>query len=172
MPELIPYLTHNEIQTAVKEVAQRVSTDYHPRELILISVLKGSVMFLADFARQLTIPTQIDFVGATSYGNDTASSGEIHLTKKIGIDIKNKDVLVIEDIVDTGITLIYLIEYLAGFKPKSLKVCTLLDKFERRQADIKVDYACHQVNEGFLVGYGLDYAERYRNLPDIYTLKL
>jgi hypoxanthine phosphoribosyltransferase len=120
----------------------------------------------------LSIPVQVDFIRVASYGSDTSSSGRINLTKAIEIDVKSKDVLVVEDIVDTGLTLSYIIDYLKSFQPKTVKVCTLLDKRQRRQANVKIDYACHIVTEGFLVGYGLDYDEDYRDLPEIYHLQL
>ncbi len=172
MPELIPVLKKSDINNMVAQVARRISSDYQDHELILIGVLKGAFVFLSDLMLNLSIPVQVDFVGAASYGSDTSSSGRINLTKAVEIDVKNKDVLVVEDIVDTGLTLSYIIDYLKSFKPKTVKVCTLLDKRQRRQADVKVDYACHIVTEGFLVGYGLDYDEDYRNLPEIYHLQL
>jgi len=172
MPEFIPVLARAEIEKSVAEVAARISSDYHAKELVLIGALKGAFVFLSDLIRQLSIDVRIDFVGVSSYGSQTSSSGKICLTKEIEIDIKDKHVLIIEDIVDTGLTLAYLIEHLKSFDPLSVKVCTLIDKRERREADIDVAYACHVVEEGFLVGYGLDYNESYRNLPGIYHMKL
>ena len=156
----------------VAQVARRISSDYQDHELILIGVLKGAFVFLSDLMLNLSIPVQVDFIRVASYGSDTSSSGRINLTKAVEIDVKNKDVLVVEDIVDTGLTLSYIIDYLKSFKPKTVKVCTLLDKRQRRQANVKIDYACHIVTEGFLVGYGLDYDEDYRDLPEIYHLQL
>jgi hypoxanthine phosphoribosyltransferase len=172
MPELIPVLKKSEINNMVAQVARRISSDYQDHELILIGVLKGAFVFLSDLMLNLSIPVQVDFIRVASYGSDTSSSGRINLTKAVEIDVKNKDVLVVEDIVDTGLTLSYIIDYLKSFKPKTVKVCTLLDKRQRRQANVKIDYACHIVTEGFLVGYGLDYDEDYRNLPEIYHLQL
>jgi hypoxanthine phosphoribosyltransferase len=172
MSDFIPVLKKDEIDKKITSIAQRISSDYKDQELILIGVLKGAFVFLADLMRKLAIPVKVDFVGACSYGAKTFSSGNIQLSKKLEIDIKNKDVLIIEDIVDTGSTLTWLIDYLKSFRPKTVRVCTLLDKVERRTKKIKIDYACHMVQEGFLVGYGLDYAENYRNLPEIYNLKL
>lgn len=172
MPELIPVLKKSEINNMVAQVARRISSDYQDHELILIGVLKGAFVFLSDLMLNLSIPVQVDFIRVASYGSDTSSSGRINLTKAVEIDLKNKDVLVVEDIVDTGLTLSYIIDYLKSFKPKTVKVCTLLDKRQRRQANVKIDYACHIVTEGFLVGYGLDYDEDYRNLPEIYHLQL
>jgi hypoxanthine phosphoribosyltransferase len=172
MPDLVPVLKKDEIAKVVTELAQRISSDYQGRELVLIAVLKGAFVFLSDLIRQIAIPVKVDFIRAASYGSNTSSSGQIQLTKEIEIDINNKDVLVVEDIVDTGLTLGYIVDYLKSFKPCSVKVCALLDKIERREIDLTVDYTGHVVAEGFLVGYGLDYAEDYRNLPGIYDLKL
>ena len=172
MPEFIPVLKKDDIDKIVVAVARKISSDYKDRELILIGVLKGSFVFLSDLIRNLSIPVKVDFVGVSSYSDKTSSSGKIQLTKGIEIDIKNKNVLVVEDIVDSGLTLAWLIDYLMSFKPKAVNICALIDKRERREAQIQIDYTCHVIQEGFLVGYGLDYAEDYRNLPEIYHLKL
>ncbi len=171
MPDFVSFLTKEEIDDLISNVTRRISFDYQNKELILIGVLKGAFIFLSDLVRKLTIPVKIDFVGVSSYGSETCSSETIRLTKKIEIDVKNKDVLVIEDIIDTGLTLAFLIDYLKSFNPNTIKICTLLDKKERRLADVKIDYACRVVEKGFLVGYGLDYAEEYRNLSEIYFMK-
>ena len=171
MVDLIPVLNEDEIEKMVADVAQKISDDYKNSKLVLIGVLKGAFVFMSDLIRKITIPVKIDFVGVSSYGLNTASSGKITLTRNIEIDIKNKDVLIIEDIVDTGLTLKYLIDYLKSFDPKSVKICALLDKYERRKTKIRVDYPCHRIEKGFVVGYGIDYAEDYRNLPAIYHLK-
>jgi len=171
MPDLIPVLNKDDIEKMVADVAQKISDDYKDSELVLIGVLKGAFVFLSDLIRQITIPVKIDFVGISSYGSNAVSSGKINLTRDIEIDIKNKDVLIVEDIVDTGLTLKYLIDYLKSFDPKSVKICALLDKYERRETEINVDYPCHRIEKGFIVGYGIDYAEDYRNLPAIYHLK-
>lgn len=171
MVDLIPLLSEDEIEKMVADVAQKISDDYKNSELVLIGVLKGAFVFMSDLIRKITVPVKIDFVGISSYGSNTVSSGKIILTRNIEIDIKNKDVLIIEDIVDTGLTLKYLIDYLKSFDPKSVKICALLDKYERRETEIKVAYPCHRIEKGFVVGYGIDYAEDYRNLPAIYHLK-
>lgn len=171
MPELIPVLTKNDIDNLVQRVARRISSDYQNHELILIGILKGAFVFLSDLVRYLDIPVKIDFIRVFSYGSGVFSSGDIHLTKGIEVDIENKDVLIVEDIVDTGLTLKYLIDYLSSYHPKTIKVCAFIDKHERREVDIKIDYSCHDVAEGFLVGYGLDYDEDYRYLSGIYHLK-
>ena len=172
MPELVPVLSKNDIDSLVKQVAHRISTDYRNKDLILIGVLKGVFVFLSDLVRCLEIPVQIDFIRVFSYCSEMSSCGEIHLTKDIEVDIKDKNVLIVEDIVDTGLTLKYLIDYLRSYRPKTIKVCVFIDKHERREADISVDYSCYDAAKGFLVGYGLDYNEDYRYLSGIYHLKL
>ncbi|MGA6925340.1 MAG: hypoxanthine phosphoribosyltransferase [Desulfosarcina sp.] len=173
MPELISVVKKDEIQLQISKIAQTISIDYQGRELILIGVLKGAFLFLADLVRQLTLEKiKIDFLQASSYGADTVSSEHIVLKKDIDVEIRGKDVLVVEDIVDTGLTLAYLIDHLKRFDPVSVKVCAMIDKGERRKSAVKVDYVCTTVAKGFLVGYGLDYAEYYRNLPEIYHMKL
>jgi hypoxanthine phosphoribosyltransferase len=172
MPELIPVLSKNDIDKMVSRVARKISSDYQNQELILIGILKGAFVFLSDLVRHLTIPVKLDFIRVCSYGSSASSSGNIRLTKEIEIDINNKNVLIVEDIVDTGLTLSYLIDYLKTFNPKTVKICALINKHERRNANIKIHYACHDVTEGFLVGYGLDYNEDYRYLAGIYHLKL
>ena len=156
----------------VAEIARRISSDYQGCEPVLVGVLKGAFHFLSDLARQLTIPVQIDFVSVASYGDGTSSSGRIRLVKDIEIDVRDRHILIVEDIVDTGLTLKYLIDHLQSFGPRSVRVCTLLDKHERRQTQVGVEYSGHTLDRGFLVGYGLDYAENYRELRDIYHLKL
>ncbi len=172
MPELIAVLKKSEIDKNVVQVARRISTDYQGQELVLVGILKGAFVFLADLVRHLSIPVKIDFVGVASYGSGTSSTGTVKLTKKIDVELTNRDVLIVEDIVDTGLTLAYVVDYLKTLNPKTIKVCALLDKYERREAAITVDYVCHQIAAGFLVGYGLDYNEDYRELPEIYRLKL
>jgi len=172
MPELIPVLNKNDIDNMVARVARKISSDYQDHELILIGILKGAFVFLSDLVRHITIPVKLDFIRVCSYGSGVSSSGNIRLIKEIEMDVNNKDVLLVEDIVDTGLTLSYLIDYLKTFNPKTVKICALINKHERRDTNVKIDYACHEVTEGFLVGYGLDYNEDYRNLAGIYHLKL
>jgi len=172
MPELIPVLTEEEIDTIVESVAQKISLDYQGKQLILIGVLKGAFVFLGDLARRLTIPVEIDFIRFSSYGNSDSSTGEIKLLSDVTSDIRNKDVLIVEDIIDTGLTMAKLIEHIESFNPKSIRICAFIDKHERRKVDCKADYSCHTATGGFLVGYGLDYAEKYRNLPALYHLNL
>ena len=173
MPDFTPVIKKDEIEQQIRRIAKIISADYQGRELVMVGVLKGAFLFLADLARQLTLESvKIDFLQASSYGADTVSSENIVLKKDIDIDIRDKDVLVVEDIVDTGLTLAYLIDHLNGLGPRSIKVCAMIDKTERRKAAVAVDYACASVEKGFLVGYGLDHAEQYRNLPEIYHMKL
>ncbi|MBW1650538.1 MAG: hypoxanthine phosphoribosyltransferase [Deltaproteobacteria bacterium] len=172
MSQLILYLARDEIQKIVADMAKRISDDYKGKSPVFIGILKGSFIFLADLIRYLTIPAKIDFIRTSSYGNNSVSSGEVILTKDIEIDIKNRDVIIVEDVADTGVTLSYLIDYMGSKNPNSIKTCALLDKRGYRKIEIKLDYYGHYVSEGFLVGYGLDYAENYRYLSDIYDLKL
>ena len=172
MRELIPVLTADEIHLLVKKTAQRISVDYRDRELALVAVLKGSFIFLADLIRQMTIPVKIDFLQAGSYGAGMTSTGTVRLVKDIALDIRGKDVLLVEDIVDTGRTVNRILDHLRSFQPRSLKLCALIDKRERRETDVSIGYGGHVTEKGFLVGYGLDYAEDYRHLPGIYHLKL
>jgi hypoxanthine phosphoribosyltransferase len=172
MRELIPILTADEIHLLVKSMAQRISEDYRDRELVLIAVLKGAFIFLADLVRQLTLPVKIDFLQVSSYGADTRSSGSVRLVKDVGVDICGKDVLLVEDIVDTGFTVNWLLDHLRSFQPMSLGVCVFIDKRERREVQVPIAYAGHVAQEAFLVGYGLDYAEDYRHLPGIYHLSM
>ena len=171
MPNLILVLTKEEIEKAVCEIARRISSDYIECDLVLIGVLKGAFIFLSDLIRKLTIPVKVDFAGLSSYGAQTSTTGSIHLTKDIEIDLKDTDVLIVEDIIDTGLSLTYLVDHIKKSNPKSVKICTLLDKRERRREDINIDYIGHIIEKGFLVGYGLDYAEKYRNLPEVYHLE-
>ena len=173
MPDFTCVLDKEKIKKQISKTAKIISTDYRGRELVLVGVLKGAFLFLADLARELTVErVKIDFLQASSYGADTVSSENIVLKKDIDIDIRGKDVIVVEDIVDTGLTLSYLIAHLKTLGPSSIKVCAMIDKKERRKAAVHVDYVCCSVEKGFLVGYGLDYAEDFRNLPQIYHMKL
>lgn len=161
-----------DIENQIAEVSRKISDDYQGRELIMIGVLKGAFVFFADLMRQIRVEKiKVDFLRAASYGAGTLSSEKICLTKDIDLNIEGKDVLVVEDIVDTGLTLAFIIDHLKKSNPKSVKICAMIDKRERRQTDVGVDYTCFVAQEGFLVGYGLDYAEYYRNLPELYQIK-
>lgn len=173
MPDLTLVLDKETIARRVSEVAREISTDYKQADLVLIGVLKGAFVFMADLMRRLEVEkVAVDFVRLASYGYNCKSSGCIRLLKDFEIDIQGRDVLIVEDILDTGLTIAYLQQHLQKFNPKSVRVCAFIDKFERRQVELAADYVCHKVKEGFLVGYGLDYAEAYRNLPGIYHLNL
>lgn len=171
MPELIPVLTRDEIKKKVSALAATISSDYQNLDIILICVLKGAFLFFADLVRELTIPVKVDFIQAKSYGDQTATSGKVSLALSPGKRVTNTHVLVVEDIIDTGLTLNHLVEHLSALGPASIKTCVFIDKRERRQKKLVPDYIGHIVEKGFLVGYGLDHGERYRHLPEIYHLK-
>jgi hypoxanthine phosphoribosyltransferase len=172
MENLTPVLSPGDIEGIIARLADRICADYQGRQLVLIGILKGAFIFLSDLVRRLRIPVEIDFVGTSSYADGSSSSGQVMLTKPPGIDIRGKDVLIVEDIVDTGLTLVFLRKHLMALNPRSVRICTFIDKRERREATVEVDYAGHSVKSGFLVGYGLDYAEKYRQLPGIFEVKL
>jgi hypoxanthine phosphoribosyltransferase len=164
-------ISRQEIQRKVKDLARQISSDYAGKEPILIGILNGVVFFFADLVMSLSIPSKIDFIRASSYGSGKASSGAIKLVKDVEIEVKGQEVIVVEDIVDTGLTLSFLIKNLKSREPASVKICALIDKTERRKKEVAIDYCGFRVQEGFLVGYGLDYAERYRYLPDICVIE-
>lgn len=169
--QLVLLYSRDEIARRVQELAAAISADYAGSDLVLIGILRGAFVFLADLIRNMTIPVTIDFLGALSYGCRAETSGQVTITKDIQVSIAGRDVLLVEDIEDTGITLQSILEVLKGYNPQSIGVCTLIDKKERRLADVKVDYVGFEVPRGFIVGYGIDYAEQYRYLPDIYWIK-
>ena len=164
-------LTESDLRSKISQIGKMISKDYEGRELVLIGVLKGSVMFMADLMKKIEIPCSMDFMAVSSYGNSTKSTGVVRILKDLDFGIEGKDVLIVEDIIDTGVTLKYLVEYLKARKPNSLEICSLLNKQERRTVDISAKYLGFEVPDFFLVGYGLDYAEKYRNLPFIGILK-
>jgi len=164
-------ISQSAIRRRVKEIADQISNDYRGTEPILVGILKGSIIFMADLMRDLTIPVQMDFIRAASYGSKMQSSGTVRVTKDIELPIQGKPVILIEDIVDSGLTLAYIKELLEGRGAASLKICALIDKLERRERHVLVDYCGFEVQEGFLVGYGLDCNEEFRNLPEICVLK-
>ncbi|MDP8313796.1 MAG: hypoxanthine phosphoribosyltransferase [Candidatus Celaenobacter antarcticus] len=163
--------SEQDIKKKVKELGEQISRDYKDKNPILINILKGGVVFLADIIRSLNIPIEIEFMGVASYGNSTKSSGVVQITKDCNVDISDRHVLIIEDIVDTGLSLNYITRYLQGKNPKSLKMCVLLDKVDSHEPDIGMAYKAFEVPNEFIVGYGLDYDEKYRNLPYIGILK-
>ena len=165
-------ITSDQIQAKVAELGAKLSQDYEGRDLILVSVLKGALPFMADLMRRISIPVQIDLMEVSSYGGATTeTSGLVRILKDLSSSIEGKDVLIVEDIIDTGLTLNYLMRYLRGKNPRSLRICALLDKPARRLVDIDIDYRGFTIPDQFVVGYGLDYGEVYRNLPFIGVLK-
>ena len=158
------------IQARIGELGAEISADYTGRDLLLVGVLKGAVFFMADLMRELTVPCEIDFMAISSYGAATDSSGVVRILKDLDINISGRDVLVVEDIIDSGLTLSYLMRNLRARKPASLEVVTLLTKPERREIDVPVRYVGFEIPNRFVIGYGLDFAERYRNLPYVAVL--
>jgi hypoxanthine phosphoribosyltransferase len=165
---LNPLFSQEQIASIVQHLADRISKDYQGRELVLVCILKGAFMFLSDLVRHLQIPVQVDFVRLASYGSGMKTSGKIEITKDIEITLEKKDVLIIEDIIDSGRTLLFLKDRLARLKPRSIKVCALLDKKARREVEMKADYLGTDVDDIFIVGYGIDFNENYRHLSEIY----
>lgn len=159
------------ILSRVKDLAVQISSDYAGKEPIFIGVLNGVVFFFADLVMGMTIPCKIDFVRAASYGSGTTSKGRVRFSKDVEIPIQGKPVIIVEDIVDTGLTLKQIAERIAHKDPESVKICALIDKVERREQEVIIDYCGFRVEEGFLVGYGLDHDEKYRYFPDIYVLR-
>lgn len=160
-------LSEEEVDARIKAIGEQISRDYEGRQVHLICVLKGGSFFLCELAKRITVPVSLDFMSVSSYGSETKSSGVVKIVKDLDEPIVGKDVLVVEDIVDSGRTLSYLMEMLKDRGPASLRLCTLLDKPERRVIDVNVDYTGFQIPDEFVVGYGLDYDQRYRNLPYI-----
>src|SRR5918992_1022386 len=160
----------DELQHRITQMAAEVSRDYEGKDLLLIGVLKGAVFFLADLMRQLDIPCEVDFMAVASYGSSTDSSGVVRILKDLDAPLEGRDVLIVEDIVDSGLTLQYLLRTLEARKPASLEVCALLTKPDRRKIDLPARYVGFEIPDKFAIGYGLDYAERYRNLPYVAAL--
>lgn len=163
--------SEDELRDRVRQMGAKISNDYSGKELILIGVLKGSVIFMADLLKEITIPCKMDFMAVSSYGNSTETSGVVRILKDLDFEIQGKDILIVEDIIDSGVTLKYLMKYLSARKPNSLEIVCLLNKPDRRKVDIDVKYLGYDVPDHFLVGYGLDFAEKYRNLPYVGILK-
>lgn len=163
--------TAEKLAQRVNELGRQITSDYEGKELLVVGVLKGANVFLGDLIRHIEIPIEIDFIAAASYGNSTESSGVVRLLKDLDYPIENRHVLLIEDLIDTGLTLHYLAENLKARQPASFQICTLLDKPERRKVAMEVDYKGFDIPDEFIVGYGIDYNQKYRNLPYIATLK-
>jgi hypoxanthine phosphoribosyltransferase len=163
-------LEEDAIQTRIRELGREISSDYAGRELLLVGVLKGAVFFMADLMRAITVPCEIDFMAISSYGASTDSSGVVRILKDLDINIEGRHVLVVEDIVDSGLTLSYLVRNLESREPASLEVCSLLTKPGRREIEVDIRYVGFEIPNRFVIGYGLDFAERYRNLPYVGVL--
>jgi hypoxanthine phosphoribosyltransferase len=164
-------LSGEQVQARVAELGAQLSADYDGRDPVLVSVLKGSIIFLADLVRAMPIPLSIDLMEVSSYGASTESSGQVRILKDLSTSIADREVIVVEDIIDTGLTLNYLLRYLHDKGPASIRICCLLDKPARRLAEIEIDYRGFTIPDRFVIGYGLDYGERYRNLPYIGVLR-
>ena len=165
-------LTEKEVDERIQAIGDQISKDYAGKQIHLVCVLKGGSFFMCELAKRITIPVSLDFMSVSSYGNATKSSGVVKIVKDLDEPIKDKDVIVVEDIVDSGRTLSYLLDMLKDREPNSLHLCTLLDKPDRRVVDVKVDYTGFQIPDEFVVGYGLDYDQKYRNLPYIGVVEL
>jgi len=164
-------ITEEQLAQKVSEAAEKINRDYKGKEPVIVSVLRGSFIFMADLVRKLNMNCTVEFITASAYKNGTSPTGEPEIQKHLVPDLRGKDVLIVEDILDTGVTLYALKNLLLKDEPASIKICTLMDKPSRRRADISADYACFEVPDAFVVGYGLDYAQKYRNLPYIGVLK-
>ena len=164
-------LTKEQLEQRIKELGAEITRDYQGKELVLAAVLRGSYVFMADLTRAIDLPLTVDFMAVSSYGAGTVSSGQVEIKKDLSDPIEGKNLLIIEDILDSGNTLYYLMDVLSARHPASIRICTLLDKPERRVKPIKADYSGFVIPDAFVVGYGLDYAEKYRNLPYIGVLK-
>ncbi|GAA0820152.1 MULTISPECIES: hypoxanthine phosphoribosyltransferase [Clostridium] len=164
-------LTEEQIVGKVKELATKISEDYRNKDLLVVGILKGSVMFASDLIKNITIPCEIDFMAVSSYGSSTETSGVVRILKDLDHSIEGKDIIIVEDIIDSGVTLDYLLKYLKTRKANSIEIITFLTKPSRRKVDIQVKYCGFEVPDEFLVGYGLDFSEKYRNLPYVGILK-
>lgn len=164
-------ISQDEIKQKVKELGDKITNDYKGKNLMVVGILKGCVVFLSDLIREIDLPLTMDFMVVSSYGSSTKSSGVVRIVKDLEKDIAGKDVLIVEDIVDTGLTLNYLVDYLKSRNANSVKICTLLEKPDRRKAEVDLEYVGFHIPDEFVVGYGLDYAEIYRNLPFVCILK-
>lgn len=164
-------ISEDEISQKTKEIGRQISKEYKGKEVLVVGILKGSSVFMSDLIREIDLPLQIDYMVVSSYGTSTQSSGVVRIEKDLQHSIEGKHIIIVEDIVDTGLTLAYIKKILIGRNPGSIKICTLLDKPARREKNVHIDYAGFEVPDEFIVGYGIDYAEYYRNLPFIGALK-
>ena len=164
-------VSEEELSKKVRELGEKITKDYEGKDLILVGILKGAAIFMADLARCIDLPITLEFLAVSSYGNSTESSGVVKIVKDIDTNVEGKHILVVEDIIDTGLTLSYITDNLKKRGAKSVKICTLLDKPERLKAEVSVDYRGFIIPDEFVVGYGIDYAEQYRNLPYVSSLK-
>jgi hypoxanthine phosphoribosyltransferase len=164
-------VSQSDLERRVRELGEEISRDYEGKELFLVGVLKGAVFFLSDLMRSLEVPCEVDFMAVASYGSSTDSSGVVRILKDLDATIEGKDVLIVEDIIDSGLTLSYLLRTLKAREPRSLEVCALLTKPERREVDLPIRYTGFEIPNKFVIGYGLDHAERYRNLPYVAVLQ-
>ncbi len=172
MAEKIEVLVSEEkVAERIKELGEQISKDYEGKEIHMICILKGGVFFMVDLSKRINVPVSLDFMSVSSYGNGTKSSGVVRIAKDLDESIEGKDVIIVEDIIDSGRTLYYLMDILKKRNPNSIRLCTLLDKPERREKDVTVDYVGFEIPDEFVVGYGLDYAQKYRNLPYIGVVK-
>lgn len=160
-----------ELRNKIKELGNKISQDFAGEELLVVGILKGAFIFMADLVREIDIPVSIDFMDVSSYGMSSLSSGEVKIIKDLDFSIEDKNVLIVEDIIDTGLTLNYIVEILKKRNPKRVSICCLLDKPSRRKSPIKPEYVGYAIPDEFVVGFGLDYAEKYRNCPAVYILK-
>lgn len=167
MEKLKTLISKDDLRDRIKALGAEISKDYEGKTVCVICVLKGGVMFMVDLAKEMTVPVTMDFMAVSSYGNETSSTGVVKIVKDLDESIEGKDVIIVEDIIDSGRTLSYLVQILKDRSPNSLKICTLLDKPERRVVEVEVDYVGFSIPDEFVVGYGLDYQQLYRNLPYI-----
>ena len=165
--EIQVLISQEELTQRIKELGEKISTDYAGKEVHLICVLKGGVMFMSDLSKYISVPVTMDFMAVSSYGNETSSSGIVKIVKDLDESIENENVVIVEDIIDSGRTLSYLLQILKDRKPESIKICTLLDKPDRRIVDVEVDYVGFEIPDYYVLGFGLDYEQKYRNLPYI-----
>lgn len=164
-------ISEDEIRNRVKELGAQITEDYEGEEILVIGILKGAVIFMSELVQRIGKPVKIDFMDVSSYGTKSVSTGEVEIIKDIEYSIEDENILIVEDIIDTGYTLSYLVKDLENRGAKSVKICTFLDKIDRREVDIPIDYIGYEIPDEFIVGYGLDYAEMYRNLPYVAALK-